>query len=125
MKINHLNLSVPDVAKTARFFEEFFGLRCAERKSRDVLVVLVDESGFSLILGSFDQKTKPEYPNSFHLGFIQARKEQVETVYHRLQAAGYSAKPPQSIHGSWGFYIHAPGDILIEVSCPNDECDVA
>jgi catechol 2,3-dioxygenase-like lactoylglutathione lyase family enzyme len=32
MKINHLNLSVPDVPQTGRFFVDFFDLRLTEEK---------------------------------------------------------------------------------------------
>ena len=118
MKINHLNLSVPDVPLTARFFAEFFGLHLTEQKGRDTLAVLYDDAGFSLILSNFDRKTIPSYPRDFHLGFIQEDQEQVRAIHARLQAAGYTLKPPQGMHGSWGFYFQAPGGIQVEVSCP-------
>ena len=50
MKLNHLNLSVADVANTAELFEEFLGFWRAKRKREDVLILLFDESGLSLIL---------------------------------------------------------------------------
>ena len=118
MKINHLYLSVPDVPQTARFLAEFFGLRITEQKGRDTLAVLYDEEGFSLILSNFDRKTAPTYPRDFHLGFIQKNREQVSDLHARLLAAGFIAKTPQGMHGSWGFYFEAPGGIQIEVSCP-------
>jgi catechol 2,3-dioxygenase-like lactoylglutathione lyase family enzyme len=118
MKINHLNLSVPDVSETGRFFVEFFGLHLTEEKGRNALAVLYDDDGFSLILSNFDRKTFPSYPRDFHLGFIQDDREQVGAIHARLQAAGYASKPPQGMHGSWGFYFHAPGGIQVEVSCP-------
>ena len=121
MKINHLNLSVPDVAKAARFFEEFFGFHCSERKGRDALAVLFDETGFSLVLSNFDRAVKPEYPKDFHIGFIQGDKAKVDALHQRLAAAGHASKAPQNMHGSWGFYFYAPGGILVEVSCPLDE----
>ena len=118
MKINHLNLSVTDVPRTARFLAEFFGLRITEQKGRDALAVLYDDNGFSLILSNFDCKTVPSYPRDFHLGFIQQDREQVSGLHARLQTAGYAVRPPQGMHGSWGFYFHAPGNIQVEVSCP-------
>ena len=118
MKINHLNLSVPDVMESARFFAEFFGLRITEQKGRDTLAVLYDDDGLSLILSNFDRKTTPTYPRDFHLGFIQENQEQVSAIHARLLTAGYAVKPPQGMHGSWGFYFHAPGGIQVEVSCP-------
>ena len=97
MKINHLNLSVPDVPQTARFFAEFFGLHLTEQKGRDTLAVLYDDAGFSLILSNFDRKIIPSYPRDFHLGFIQEDQEQVRAIHARLQAAGYTLKPPQDL----------------------------
>ena len=42
MRLNHLNLTIPDVARTREFFETYFGLRCVFERGRDVLAVLVD-----------------------------------------------------------------------------------
>jgi lactoylglutathione lyase len=117
MKLNHLNLSVSDVPQTARFFEEFLGLRCTELKGKDTPAVLYDENGFALIL-SFDRKTTPSYPKDFHLGFIQDNQKRVSEIHERLQTAGYEINPPRAMHGSWGFYFRAPSDIEIEISCP-------
>jgi lactoylglutathione lyase len=121
MKINHLNLSVANVPETARFFEEFFGFRCAEQKGRDSLFVLLDETGFGFTLSNLGRTAKHEYPRDFHIGFLQENKEQVEAIHQRLKAAGYVEKPPQSMHGSWGFYVFAPGGIQIEVSYPLED----
>src|SRR5262245_17697575 len=41
MRLNHLNLTVPDVSQTREFFETYFGLRCVLEKGRNTLVVLV------------------------------------------------------------------------------------
>jgi catechol 2,3-dioxygenase-like lactoylglutathione lyase family enzyme len=118
MKINHLNLSVPDVSQTARFFADLFGLHITEQKGRDTLAVLYDDDGFALVLSNFDRKTIPSYPRDFHLGFIQQNREQVSAIHARLLTASYALKSPQGMHGSWGFYFQAPGGILVEVSCP-------
>jgi catechol 2,3-dioxygenase-like lactoylglutathione lyase family enzyme len=42
MKINHLNLSVPDVPQTARFFAEFFGLHLPEQISSIGLLAVTE-----------------------------------------------------------------------------------
>jgi lactoylglutathione lyase len=118
MRINHLNLAVDDVPIAAQFFIEYFGFTSLEEKGRDALAVLADDVGFTLIVSHFDRTTKPEYPRDFHIGFIQESKAEVEALYGRLHAAGYVEKPPQPFHGNWGFYFHAPGGILVEVSCP-------
>src|SRR5271170_6952082 len=98
MKLNHLNLSVPDVAATAAFFEKFFQMRRVENKGNTVLTVLADEAGFVLILSNFDPKTVPTYPRDFHVGFIRETAEQVSEVYEHMKLEGFEIKPPGSVH---------------------------
>jgi lactoylglutathione lyase len=83
------------------------------------LAVLLDESGASLVLSNLDRSGAHEYPKDFHIGFIQENVAQVEAVHKRLRDAGHVDQPPKAMHGSWGFYFHAPGGILVEVSCPS------
>src|SRR5271170_949569 len=104
MKLNHLNLAVPDVALTREFFEQFFGLRCTETKGDNVLSVLVDDGGFALILTNFEKRDEQHYPRDFHLGFIQESVDQVNQIYQRMKDAGVEVRPPRSVHGGWGFY---------------------
>ena len=47
MRLNHVNLTVPDVAVTRAFFETYFGLQCVVERGRGALAVLVDESSIS------------------------------------------------------------------------------
>jgi lactoylglutathione lyase len=117
MKLNHVNIAVPDVAATRAFFEKFFGLLCTETKGNDVLSVLVDEEGFVLILSNFEKQVTPRYPRDFHLGFLlRDSVDQVNELYERLRASGFEADPPKKFHGSWVFYVVAPGGITVEVS---------
>jgi lactoylglutathione lyase len=120
MRLNHLNLSVADVALTRRFFEEFFGFRCEEIKGKETLAVLRDEKGFALVVSNFDRET-PKYPPSFHVGFIRDSLEQVNELHQRFRTAGFEVNPPRKMHGSWVFYIRAPGGFDVEVSCPVPE----
>jgi lactoylglutathione lyase len=120
VKLNHLNLVVPDVPATARFFEEFFGFRTTEQKGRDTLAVLFDEAGLALVLSNFEKAASVDYPRDFHIGFLLENEKQVRAIYERLAAAGHVDKPPQRMHGSWGFYFVALGGIQVEVSYPVD-----
>lgn len=115
MRMNHLNLTVPDVARTRQFLETYFGLRCVAAKGRDSLAVLVDESGFILTLNNFEKVEAVSYPGAFHIGFMQTSREQVDALYTRLTADGFTADPPREFHGAWTFYFQAPGDFLVEV----------
>ena len=58
MRLNHLNLTVPDVPRTREFFETYFGFRCVAEMGRDALAVLVDESEFVLTLNNFGKATE-------------------------------------------------------------------
>ena len=115
MRLNHLNLTVPDVRRTREFFETYFGFRCVAESGRETLDVLVDESGFVLTLSNFDKATEVEYPGAFHIGFMQESRERVDEMYERLKSAGFDLKPPKEFHGAWTFYFRAPGGFLVEV----------
>jgi catechol 2,3-dioxygenase-like lactoylglutathione lyase family enzyme len=115
MRLNHVNLTVPDVKQTRNFFETYFGFRCVSEKGRDALVVLLDETGFVLTLNNFDKEEKVEYPGAFHIGFMQDSRERVDEIYERLKAGGWGASPPREFHAAWTFYLRAPGGFLVEV----------
>ena len=122
MKLNHLNIAVPDVAATRSFFESFFGFRCVETKGQDVLSVLSDDHGFVLILSNFKKELVPEYPRDFHVGFLlRDGVDEVNRLYERMKSSGFEASPPKNFHGSWGFYVAAPGGFMVEVSSYPDE----
>lgn len=113
MALNHLNLTVPDVAQTRAFFERYFGFRCIAQPQS--LVVLIDESGFVLSLNNIDKAAAVAYPGAFHVGFRQDSREQVDAFHLRLKADGFDIKPPREFHGGWTFYFRAPGGFLVEV----------
>jgi catechol 2,3-dioxygenase-like lactoylglutathione lyase family enzyme len=115
MRLNHLNLTVPDVQQTREFFETYFGFRCLTERGRGALVVLADESGFILSLNNLDKADKVEYPGIFHIGFMQESRERVDEIYQRLTSGGFDAEPPREFHGAWTFYFRAPGGFLVEV----------
>jgi lactoylglutathione lyase len=115
MRVNHLNLTVPDVRQTREFFETFFGLKCVFDLGRNALAVMIDESGFILTLNNFEKASEVEYPGAFHIGFMQDSSERVDEIYQQLKAGGYEAEPPKEFHGAWTFYLRAPGGFLVEV----------
>src|SRR5947199_115381 len=113
MRLNHLNLTVPDVPTSRDFFETYFGFRCVFERGGDTLVVLTDESGFVLTLNNFGKAAEVEYPGAFHIGFMQESRERVDEIYERLNAAGFDAKTPKEFHCAWTFYFRAPGGFLV------------
>ena len=116
MKLNHVNLTVTDMAAAAQFLETYFGLRTLA--SSPTTMVLLDDSDLIFTLMKAEQVS---YPSSFHVGFVQESKEQVDAIYQRLIEGGFEPKPPQRSHGmpggkhAWTFYVHAPGGYLVEV----------
>ena len=42
MRLNHLNLAVPDVQQSREFFETYFGFRCLFERDGDTLAVMTD-----------------------------------------------------------------------------------
>ena len=115
MRLNHLNLTVPDVRRTREFFETYFGLKCLGERDGDSFALLVDESGFVLSLNNFGKATEVEYPGVFHIGFHQESRERVDEIHQRLKADGFDVKTAKEFHGAWTFYFRAPGGFLVEV----------
>ncbi len=115
MRLNHLNLTVPDVARTREFFETYFGLRCVIERGRNALAVMVNETGFVLTLNNFERVDKVEYPGAFHVGLMQDSREKVDAIFEQLKAGGFDPPPPKEFHGAWTFYLDAPGGFVLEV----------
>ncbi|BDP41937.1 glyoxalase [Deinococcus aetherius] len=113
MKLNHLNLTVTDVRATRTFLETYFGLR-GQRKNNDHMAFLSDGNG---TLISLFRGEDVHYPETFHVGFMQANPEAVNEINRRLREGGYEVEPPSRQHGSWTFYFRSPGGFVIEVLC--------
>lgn len=121
MRLNHLDVHVPDVVRTAALFVSVFGLR--ERFSRPGFVILNDDDGFELVIsepvlgfGTSDQVALGA--STYHMGFIVESAKEVDDIFLKLQSADVQLKrPPQAIRGGWLFYCTVPGNIQIEVGC--------
>ena len=119
MQINHLNLTVTDVAETKSFFEKHFNFTCREIKGDNKLAILQNEDGFVLTLMStdFNRNGNSTYPDAFHMGFLVNDRDQVQFIWQNLHNDGIALEQePHNMRGVFGFYINAPGNILIEVS---------
>ena len=106
----------PRRLEAREFFETYFGFRCIAAPDRDVLAVLVDESGFLLNLSNFGRATEVEYPGGFHIGFMQesrgarrrdSRTPEVRRI--RRQAAQRTTTVP-------GRSTSAPGGFVVEIA---------
>lgn len=112
MKLNHINLTVTDVAAAADFLEKYFGMRLAGKASRG-FAALFDSDGMVLTLMK-GRAEKVQYPETFHIGFGQASKADVDAFYARLKADGFAVEPPQESH-AYTFYVDAPGGFTVEI----------
>ena len=121
MQLNHLNLSVDNLAEAREFFQQHFDFQVIDQKGA-ALAVLTDRHGFTLVLSdrqAFGDAGPTHYPDGFHIGFIVETADQVDQVYNRLATAGISlGHAPKSARGSYVFYFTALNSLLIEVSCP-------
>lgn len=51
----------------------------------------------------------------FHIGFVQESRDEVDAINARLEGAGCKVKPAREFHGSYTFYLKAPGGFTVEV----------
>ena len=117
MQLNHIDLSVPDVALTATFFKTAFEFVEIQTKGNAGMTILKGIGGFELVLTRTQQTDVPLYPKTFHIGFLVSSEQDVKDAYLRLTGAGIElSQPPRLVRGNLMFYCHAPGGILVEVS---------
>lgn len=115
MKLNHLDLLVYDVSRSAAFFERYFGLCLRSNPSSPALAILTDESGFVLVL----QRAEPaaEYPKGFHLGFLLEDVSRVLALRDRALADGTPVSDVIVNGRGTMVYLTAPEGYHVEVSC--------
>ncbi len=112
MKLNHINLTVTDVAAAAHFLETYFGLR--RQGGNNGMAFLFDDAYLVLTLMKARQVS---YPGTFHIGFTQESAERVNEIYQRLKDDGFDVQPPRRSH-AWTFYVQAPGGFTVEIASP-------
>jgi len=114
MRLNHIDLQVPDVQESARFFERWFCFALISSPSSPAIAILEGEGGFTLVL---QRKLEDEkYPSQFHIGFLRETEEQVVEFQRRAREAGLAVSDLQRNGRGTLSYLHAPGGLLIEVS---------
>ncbi|HEV2647148.1 MAG TPA: VOC family protein [Acidobacteriaceae bacterium] len=114
--LNHINLSVAEVAPIARFFQQVFAFRIIHEQGSS-FAVLSGADGFVLTLMIDKSVTDETYPRNFHIGFFQPDKAAVEQLHARILELGFDAPAPGILRtNTFGFYASAPGRILVEVS---------
>lgn len=114
MKLNHLDLQVPDVQEAAAFFERWFGFRRTSNPASPALVFLEGDDGFVLVFQR--SKDGAPYPEGFHVGFLVDTPADVVAFHARAKKAGLTLGDVVTNGRGTMIYFVAPGGILVEVS---------
>src|SRR5215471_14565692 len=93
MKLKHLNLTTPDVAGLAAFFERHFAFRRLLERGAGAFTILGNDDDFVLTLMKA-RTSDGAYPETFHVGFYVDGRAAVEAKRNELVAAGLA---PQAI----------------------------
>ncbi len=114
MQLNHLDLSVPDVAAASTFLTRHFGFTLLQAKGNHGMAVLAGEGGVVLVLTRHEE---PHYPKTFHIGFLVDDAGKVSAKHAELETAGVPGlSPVQEMRGGPGFYCRTDWGILLEVA---------
>lgn len=114
MQMNHLDLSVPDVAAASAFLVRHFSFTLLQSKGNHGMAVLAGDGGVVLVLTRCET---PSYPKTFHIGFLVGDASQVTAKHAELEAAGTAGlSPVQEMRGGPGFYCRTDWGILLEVA---------
>lgn len=116
MRLNHLDLPVPDVAATRDFFETWLGFTHERTLGQDGLAILRDSGGLVLVLSRLQDKGAQTWPFPFHIGFHLPTEAQVSDLHRRMSEAGLAVGEACVQRGAFSFYFTAPGDILVEIA---------
>lgn len=115
MRLNHLNLTVSDVLAAHEFLAHF-GLEPLQGAPKtETMAFLRDDGGMVLSLMNIQGDAQVDYPGMFHIGFVQESRDEVDTLNTRLREAGFKVKAAREFHGSYTFYLKAPGGFTVEV----------
>lgn len=124
MKLNHLNLVVADVPALSTLLVSCFGFSQRMMHSGGGMAILDGADGMILVLmgAAFNRNgSGVDYPDAFHIGFMQASRAAVDALHQRLAASGIALpQAPGRIRDSYGFYFHVD-TLLIEIGCYETE----
>lgn len=117
MQLNHLHLSVTDVAAAAAFFVKHFDFTLVDTRGNNGLAVLEGENSAVLVLMRLASGIDPDkaYPPLFHIGFLTPDEERVDSIHAAMKADALDVSDVELTRGARRFYCKAPGGILVEV----------
>jgi catechol 2,3-dioxygenase-like lactoylglutathione lyase family enzyme len=120
MKLNHLHIAVPDVAKARKFYEDFFGMTVAFEHGEGVF--LTDESGFLLAIDPLGDGESVQFPDWYHHGFCVDSAAKVKEIFLRMKAGGvdFVREYKEFDDLAASFFCWSPGPLKLEVSWNKD-----
>jgi catechol 2,3-dioxygenase-like lactoylglutathione lyase family enzyme len=121
MRMNHIDIHVPDVAATTAFLVRHFGLTLREMRGANGLAILADDADLEIVVshpvekfGGAEQQALGVV--TYHLGFIQPERAEVDRLYRELKDGDAElVGEPREMRGGYLFYCLAPGRVMIEV----------
>ena len=57
---------------------------------------------------------------TYHIGFLLESSSEVDGMFGKLSATGFSMAAPRNMHGAYAFYAIIPGNILVEFAHRDD-----
>jgi catechol 2,3-dioxygenase-like lactoylglutathione lyase family enzyme len=118
MQINHLHLSVTDVAACAAFFVKHFEFTLLESRGNNGMAIIRGQGDSVVVLMRLPADVDPAmaYPKMFHLGFLVPDSSAVNDKHAELLRVGASdLSELQMERGALRFYVRIPGGLLVEV----------
>lgn len=114
MKLNHIDLQVPDVQAAVLFFERHFAFTLRTSRTSPALAVL-EGDGMTLVLQRIGEGER--FPEKFHVGFLHEDDEAPVLEFQR-RAREEGLDVSDVIRNSRGtlVYCRTPFGILVEVS---------
>ena len=118
MQINHLHLSVTDVAACATFLVRHFDFILLESRGNNGMAILKGQGNTTLVLMRLPPGVDAEqaYPKMFHIGFLVSQLSAVVDKQAEIACSGAGeVTEVQMSRGALRFYVRVPGGLLVEV----------
>jgi len=116
-KLRHIAITVPDMEKAARFYEETFGMR---RSAESPIAILLTDGVVSLAILKFetDEQAGDERGKDFHglhhIGFVD---DDLDGMTETIQANGgrYHMRLPDSAEGATEVKFRDPNGVVFDI----------
>ncbi len=115
MKLNHIDLQVPDVHRATDFFQRYFGFELRSNPSSPAIAILHGDGDFVLVLQR-KKRDDERWPEGFHIGFHVDALADVERVHALAKAEGLEVSDITSGNRGTLVYLTSADGILVEVN---------